>query len=149
MLNRYVSYKILIRAGALLLLLAVFGIAMNAQARKSADLIAQGKQIFRFDTFGDEAFWGGALQLHRAIAGEKLGGVLDEAVGGDEVLEGLHGDEVVVDAVGLALAGGAGGVGDGEREDVRVALEEEVVEGPLADARGAGEDYGAGVLRES
>jgi hypothetical protein len=27
-------------------------------------------------------------------------------------------------------------------------LEKEVVEGPLADARGAGEDYGAGVLRE-
>ena len=27
--------------------------------------LAQGRQIFRFDTFGDEAFWGGALQLHQ------------------------------------------------------------------------------------
>ncbi|HEY7405923.1 MAG TPA: c-type cytochrome [Candidatus Angelobacter sp.] len=35
----------------------------------------QGRQIFRYDTFGDEAFWGGALHLHQAIAGDKLGGV--------------------------------------------------------------------------
>ena len=34
-----------------------------------------GKQIFRYDTFGDEAFWGDALKLHRAIEGTKLGGV--------------------------------------------------------------------------
>jgi len=32
-------------------------------------------QIFRFDTFGDETFWGDALRLHTAIAGEKNGGV--------------------------------------------------------------------------
>jgi mono/diheme cytochrome c family protein len=37
--------------------------------------LEEGRQIFRFDTFGDEAFWGDQLQLHRAIAGEKLGGV--------------------------------------------------------------------------
>src|SRR5512133_2475450 len=35
----------------------------------------QGRHIFRFDTFGDEAFWGTALHLHQALAGEKLGGV--------------------------------------------------------------------------
>jgi hypothetical protein len=38
-------------------------------------LFEQGKEVFRFDTFGDEAFWGDALQLHRAIEGEKLGGI--------------------------------------------------------------------------
>jgi hypothetical protein len=38
-------------------------------------LIAQGRRIFRYDTFGDQAFWGGALQLNRAIEGKKLGGV--------------------------------------------------------------------------
>jgi len=38
-------------------------------------MIDQGRQIFRTDTFGSEAFWGDALQLHRAIAGEKNGGV--------------------------------------------------------------------------
>jgi hypothetical protein len=38
-------------------------------------MIEEGRQIFRFDTFGSEAFWGEALQLHKAIAGEKNGGV--------------------------------------------------------------------------
>jgi hypothetical protein len=37
-------------------------------------MVDQGRRIFRYDTFGDEAFWGGALNLHQAIAGEKLGG---------------------------------------------------------------------------
>jgi hypothetical protein len=35
----------------------------------------EGRKIFRFDTFGSEEFWGGTLQLHRAIIGEKEGGV--------------------------------------------------------------------------
>src|SRR5438105_4621575 len=38
-------------------------------------MIDQGRQIFRTDAFGSEAFWGDALQLHKAIAGEKNGGV--------------------------------------------------------------------------
>ena len=38
-------------------------------------MIEEGRRIFRFDTFGSEAFWGDALQLHKAIAGEKNGGV--------------------------------------------------------------------------
>ena len=38
-------------------------------------LLRAGRQIFRYDTFGDEAFWGDALHLHRAIAGERNGGV--------------------------------------------------------------------------
>jgi hypothetical protein len=37
--------------------------------------IEEGRQTFRFDTFGDETFWGDALQLHQAVAGAKLGGV--------------------------------------------------------------------------
>ena len=37
--------------------------------------ILRGRKIFRFDTFGDQAFWGGALGLHRAIAGQANGGV--------------------------------------------------------------------------
>jgi hypothetical protein len=38
-------------------------------------LLEEGRQIFRFDTFGDEAFWGDQLRLHQAIAGETRGGV--------------------------------------------------------------------------
>jgi mono/diheme cytochrome c family protein len=75
MLKQKISYKILLRAGVLLLLLVIVSAAViDAQARKSADLIAQGKQIFRFDTFGDEDFWGGQLRLHEAIEGEQFGG---------------------------------------------------------------------------
>src|SRR5215216_47733 len=48
----------------------------DKQDREAAQqLFEQGRQIFRFDTFGDEAFWGDALQLHQAIKGEALGGV--------------------------------------------------------------------------
>jgi len=43
--------------------------------RADDPLVTSGRQVFRYDTFGDEAFWGGALQLHRAIEGSKLGGV--------------------------------------------------------------------------
>ncbi|MCA1559956.1 MAG: hypothetical protein LC753_01000 [Acidobacteria bacterium] len=35
----------------------------------------EGQKVFRHDTFGSEAFWGDKLQLHRAILGEKQGGV--------------------------------------------------------------------------
>src|ERR1700682_4025330 len=45
-------------------------IGKNAQ-----QMMEKGRQIFRFDTFGSEAFWGNALQLHKAIAGAKNGGV--------------------------------------------------------------------------
>lgn len=38
-------------------------------------MIREGRQIFRFDTFGDEAFWGDTIQLHRAIEGSNFGGV--------------------------------------------------------------------------
>ena len=37
--------------------------------------LAEGKHIFRFDTFGDEEFWGGTLRLHQAIEGSAHGGV--------------------------------------------------------------------------
>jgi hypothetical protein len=37
--------------------------------------VREGRQIFRYATFGDEAFWGDTLRLHKAIAGAKHGGV--------------------------------------------------------------------------
>jgi hypothetical protein len=40
-------------------------------------MLNEGREIFRFDTFGDETFWGDTLKLHHAIAGGKLGGVGD------------------------------------------------------------------------
>jgi len=41
----------------------------------AADMIAKGRNIFRFDTYGDEAFWGDTLRLHEAIEGAQFGGV--------------------------------------------------------------------------
>ena len=45
-------------------------IAVNAQK-----MIDEGRHTFRYDTFGDEAFWGDTLKLHTAIAGSAHGGV--------------------------------------------------------------------------
>ncbi len=46
--------------------------ASNIDAAENAirhvDTIAHGRRIFRYDTFGDEAFWGGKLRLHEAVA---------------------------------------------------------------------------------
>src|SRR3954471_8089310 len=39
------------------------------------DMVERGRHIFRFDTYGSEAYFGDALQLHRAIAGAANGGV--------------------------------------------------------------------------
>ena len=44
-------------------------------ADSAAQTFEQGRHIFRFDTFGDEAFWGDSLELHQAIEGSKFGGV--------------------------------------------------------------------------
>jgi hypothetical protein len=46
------------------------GVAAHAR-----ELLNEGRRVFRFDTFGDEVFWGDTLKLHQAIAGAALGGV--------------------------------------------------------------------------
>jgi hypothetical protein len=62
------------------------GITVQAQSKKikkfddqidqnSQRLMQEGKDTFRNDTFGDEAFWGDTLKLHQAIEGSNLGGV--------------------------------------------------------------------------
>jgi hypothetical protein len=44
-------------------------------ARHGQAMLEEGRKTFRYETFGSEAFWGDALQLHKAIAGAKNGGV--------------------------------------------------------------------------
>lgn len=41
----------------------------------ASTMVDQGRATFRFDTFGDQAFWGDTLKLHEAIEGAKNGGV--------------------------------------------------------------------------
>ena len=38
-------------------------------------LLEKGRAIFRFETFGDEAWWTDTIQLHKAIAGDRHGGI--------------------------------------------------------------------------
>src|SRR5205814_3787778 len=78
------SWQLSVRSNATAQGLSDGSTRSNVAAPTSADrfisehaqqMIDQGRQIFRSDTFGSEAFWGDALQLHKAIAGEKNGGI--------------------------------------------------------------------------
>lgn len=47
----------------------------DSAVRNAVNLVEEGRQVFRYDTFGDEQFWGETLRLHEAIAGAAHGGV--------------------------------------------------------------------------
>jgi len=49
--------------------------AAASPEQEALRMVAHGKRTFRFDTFGDQAFWGDTLKLHQAIAGSANGGV--------------------------------------------------------------------------
>jgi len=44
-------------------------------ASNAVQLVTDGRNVFRFDTFGDEAFWGDTLGLHKTIEGAAAGGI--------------------------------------------------------------------------
>src|SRR6266567_400776 len=81
------SLKIALLLSALLfptagLILTICGAAPPAQTSfddvikdNSKSMMAEGRQAFRFDTFGDEVFWGDTLRLHLAIEGASFGGL--------------------------------------------------------------------------
>ena len=47
----------------------------TGMARHAQEMLREGKKTFRYDTFGDQSWWGGTLELHQAIEGANLGGV--------------------------------------------------------------------------
>jgi hypothetical protein len=67
----------------------------------SSKAIDAGKQTFRFDTFGDEAFWGDTLKLHQAIEGSKFTGGVGPGVSPKTAL--VVGLKVDVDALPQSL----------------------------------------------
>src|SRR5947207_7791422 len=77
--NQFVGVAVVI--GAVTLVLVLRGqtrttVSTDDSVKSSAiAMIDAGRETFRFDTFGDEAFWGDALKLHRAIIGQEIGGV--------------------------------------------------------------------------
>jgi hypothetical protein len=70
-------------------------------SENTQQMLENGREIFRFDTFGDEAFWGDTLNLHQAIEGAKLGGVGQGVSPKTALSVGL---KVDADALPLALA---------------------------------------------
>lgn len=65
--SRAVLIASMIAAAAAVLVAACGGTSDNSAAEQAA-LVEQGKQIFRFDTFGDEAQWTGVLRMHEVIS---------------------------------------------------------------------------------
>ena len=89
---KFTSFKTATVIGIILLIVSISQFmqctnATNSQPQKTTGenkdpimdnanaMLAEGMQTFRFETFGDEAYWSTALQLDKAIAGEKNGGV--------------------------------------------------------------------------
>ena len=62
--GRSLSVMALVTAGAAAVLLSACGGYLN---RDDQVQLAQGKQIFRFDTFGDETQWTDTLRMHEVI----------------------------------------------------------------------------------
>ena len=58
----------------------------NSISENASELLEKGKAVFRFETFGDEAFWTDKLQLHKAIADSKHGGI-GEGLSPEKALE--------------------------------------------------------------
>jgi hypothetical protein len=50
-------------------------VAMDPVLASASKMIDEGRQTFRYETFGDEVFWGDTLKLHQAIEGSDHGGV--------------------------------------------------------------------------
>jgi hypothetical protein len=44
----------------------------DAVSHNAQQMLAEGKQTFRFDTVGSEVFWGDTLKLHEAVAQQTL-----------------------------------------------------------------------------
>jgi hypothetical protein len=66
----------------------------------ASNLVLQGQKIFRFDTFGDQAFWGDMLKLHQTIEGSQFGGIGSGLSPNAAVMAGL---KVDVDALPSTL----------------------------------------------
>jgi hypothetical protein len=82
-------------------------------------LFVRGRATFRHDNFGNEDFWGGQLQLHKAISGESNGGVgpgvspaqalelglkVDSEALPSELVDALNRREVDLDAPSVTVA---------------------------------------------
>jgi len=83
----------------------------SADYQPAGDMVAQGRQIFRFDTFGDEAFWTDQLRMHEPIGSAltpkkalEVGLKVDAEALPAEVVEGIKSGKVSLDSPATTLA---------------------------------------------
>ena len=106
----------LILAGVVIVTLSLFADPRGKLTQKIRDeaidsnslrMVAQGRDIFRNNTFGDEVFWGDTIKLHQAIAGAANGGVGPGVSPKTALAVGLKVDaNQIPDAVQQAIAHG-------------------------------------------
>ena len=80
--KKIISLSVMLTAAIAILVMFADGIYAQKEKKlaerindNAQRMVDEGRQTFRFDTFGDEAFWSGSLKLHQAIAGSMFGGV--------------------------------------------------------------------------
>lgn len=66
-LNRAGMVAALLVCGGVVLMVACSGNSPTGPPPPDPELVTQGKEIFRFDTFGDETFWTDTLRMHEVI----------------------------------------------------------------------------------
>jgi mono/diheme cytochrome c family protein len=66
---------------------------INSNAKEMLD---KGRQVFRFETFGDEVFWTDKLQLHKALVSEEHGGIGKGLTPKDALAAGLKVDLILL-----------------------------------------------------
>ncbi len=84
-LVKMIALLVLVPAGLVFFTARGFSQSAQDQGRKTGfdgqissnaqQMFDEGRRVFRYDTFGDEAYWTGKLKLHQAIQGSKFGGV--------------------------------------------------------------------------
>ena len=144
-LHRVSDMVISLAAIATMLALACTDATMSAEpggpakltaGRMSPAHLAQGQEIFRFETFGDESFWTDTLALHREIQASltpamalQLGLKVDVEALPPEIQAGIRDGTVKLDApattialLGLNAVVGVKGVVDAEGNLTRVGV---------------------------
>ncbi len=114
-MKRQYAAAVLLGAAGFLALAAIAGTTkrtsqfLGSAEENSQQVVEQGRHIFRFDTFGDQAFWGGQLHLHEAIntltprQALALGLKVDSAALSPSVIEAIKHGKVNLDDPAVTL----------------------------------------------
>src|SRR5437016_1439791 len=66
--RRVIQSTLLLSAATVTFIALSRGDTSTVVSDDAAKMLAEGRNTFRFDTFGDEAFWGDTIQLHKGVA---------------------------------------------------------------------------------